>query len=225
VEDEHVAPDGSPVAIYLAVPAGGTPTLIHDAIPAAASILELGCGAGRITRVLVAYGHAVTAVDDSPEMLAHVTGARTVCADLWTLELPDRFDTVVAGSHLINAPDAEQAAALLGVCRRHLAPGGTVLVERYPPGFLAEVTERAGGLAPVETHFERLGTRDGVYHARVTYRLGERTWVQEIATRDVADDDLDRLAAGAGLQVVRHLDDARTWVQLAVTGEQAPGTL
>jgi SAM-dependent methyltransferase len=225
VEAEHVAPDGSPVGIYLAVPAGGTPTLIHDAIPPEASILELGSGPGRITRVLLAYGHAVTAVDDSPEMLAHVTGARTVCADLWTLDLPQRFDAVVAGSHLVNAPEPVQASALLRVCRRHLAPGGTVLVERYPPGFLAEVTEQSGGLAPVETHFQRLAVRDGVYTARVTYRLGERTWVQDFATREVGDDDLDRLAAAAGLEVVRYLDGARTWVQLAATEDGAPGTL
>jgi SAM-dependent methyltransferase len=218
MDADRIAPDGSPVGIYLAVPAGDTPTLIHEAIPADASILELGSGPGRITRVLIAYGHPVTAVDDSPEMLAHVTGARTVCTDLWALDLPERFDAVVAASHLINAPATADQAALLRVCRAHLAPGGTVLVERYPPGFLAEVTERAGGLAPVQTHFERLAVHDGVYSARVTYRLGQRTWEQHFETRDVDDDELERLAAAAGLAVVRYLDDAHTWVQLAAAG-------
>ena len=61
--------------------------LIHDAVGAGGSILELGCGPGRITRFLIALGHEVTAVDDSPAMLEHVTGARTVSADLYTLEL------------------------------------------------------------------------------------------------------------------------------------------
>jgi SAM-dependent methyltransferase len=206
------------VSIYLAVPAGGTPTLIHEAIPRGASILELGSGPGRITRVLIAYGHPVTAVDDSPEMLVHVTGARTMCADISTLQLSERFDAVVAGSHLVNAPDPAAAVALLGVCRAHLAPGGTVLVERYPPGFLAEVTERAGGLAPVQTNFERRGVDGDVYQARVTYRLGEQTWVQDFRTRDVDDDELGRLAEAAGLAVVRYLDEARTWAQLSTTG-------
>ena len=215
MDTDRIAPDGSPVGIYLAVPAGDTPTVIHEAVPPGASILELGSGPGRITRVLIAYGHPVTAVDDSPEMLAHVTGARTVCADLWSLDLPDRFDAVVAGSHLINAADAADAARLLAVCRAHLAPGGTVLVERYPPGFLAEVTERSGGIAPVETRFERLAVRDGIYSARVTYRLGQRTWVQEFQARDIGDDELQQLAAGAGLAVVGYVDDARTWAQLS----------
>jgi SAM-dependent methyltransferase len=218
VDTDQIAPDGSPVSIYLAVPAGDTPTLIHEAIPPEASILELGSGPGRITRVLIAYGHPVTAVDDSPEMLAHVTGARTVCADIAALNLPERFDAVVAGSHLVNAPDPTDAASLLRVCRAHLAPGGTVLLERYPLGFLAEVTERSGGLAPVRTRFERLAVHDGVYTARVTYRLGERTWVQEFRTRDVDDDEMDRLAGAAGLSVEAYLDDARTWARLTAAG-------
>lgn len=67
--------DGSPLAIYLALPAGDDPMIIHNAAPPEASILELGSGPGRLTRVLVALGHEVVAVDDSPEMLAHVTGA------------------------------------------------------------------------------------------------------------------------------------------------------
>src|SRR5919198_5137029 len=51
-----VAPDGSPVEIYRRLPATGEPELIHGAIPAGASILELGCGAGRITHELIRLG-------------------------------------------------------------------------------------------------------------------------------------------------------------------------
>lgn len=71
------APDGSPVSLYLALPGGAEAQLIHEAIPESADVLELGCGAGRVTRHLVKLGHAVTAVDNSPEMLAafpHVAG-------------------------------------------------------------------------------------------------------------------------------------------------------
>ncbi len=48
---------------------------MYEAAGAGASILELGCGAGRVTHPLVALGHPVVAVDESPEMLAHVRGA------------------------------------------------------------------------------------------------------------------------------------------------------
>lgn len=215
MDDPHVAPDGSPVDIYLAIPAGETPTLIHEAVPPGGSILELGSGPGRITRVLVAYGHPVTAVDDSAAMLAHVTGARTVCTDLWALDLPERFDAVVAGSHLVNTADPSEAVRLLRVCRAHLAPGGTVLVEHYPAGFLRDTTARTGSAGPVSTGYERLAEDDGVYTARVSYRLGTRTWVQDFQTADVTEADLDRLATAAGLRLVRYLDAERTWAQLA----------
>ena len=73
-----VAPDGSPVAVYLRLPAGKTPGLVHDAMPVGSTILELGCGVGRITHPLLAFGHEIVAVDNSAEMLRHVRGARAV---------------------------------------------------------------------------------------------------------------------------------------------------
>lgn len=59
-----VAPDGSPVAFYRRLPATGKPELIHAAIGPGTSVLDLGCGPGRIAGPLVALGHAVTGVDD-----------------------------------------------------------------------------------------------------------------------------------------------------------------
>jgi ubiquinone/menaquinone biosynthesis C-methylase UbiE len=53
----------------------GEPEIVHGAIPPGASILELGAGAGRMTRPLVTLGHPVVAVDESGEMLARIRGA------------------------------------------------------------------------------------------------------------------------------------------------------
>jgi SAM-dependent methyltransferase len=131
-----VSADGSPLAMYLALPAGDDPLIIHRASPPGASILELGSGPGRLTRVLVALGHEVVAVDDSTEMLAHVTGAATVCADLFDVDVGRTFDIVLVASHLINDPDLARRHALLCVCRRHLVTGGSILVQRYQPGGL-----------------------------------------------------------------------------------------
>jgi hypothetical protein len=47
-----VTRDGSPVAVYLALPAAGEPELIHAAVPPGASILELASGPGRIAAPL-----------------------------------------------------------------------------------------------------------------------------------------------------------------------------
>jgi SAM-dependent methyltransferase len=116
----EVSRDGSPVAVYLALAAREVPGLIQEAVAAGGSILELGCGAGRLTRPLIALGHPVVAVDDSEAMLEHVTGAEKVCADLFTLDLGRRFDAVVAAGHLIHVPDRGRRQALLRVCRQHV---------------------------------------------------------------------------------------------------------
>jgi ubiquinone/menaquinone biosynthesis C-methylase UbiE len=70
-----ITPDGCSVEFYSLLPPMGEPEIVHDAIPPGASILELGAGAGRMTRPLVGLGHPVVAVDESGEMLARIRGA------------------------------------------------------------------------------------------------------------------------------------------------------
>src|SRR5690242_19259324 len=95
-------PDGSPVELYLRLPALGEPERVHELVPAGAPVLELGCGVGRITHELVRLGHPVTAVDKSAEMLAHVRGAETVQSRIEELRLERRFPCVLLMSHLVN---------------------------------------------------------------------------------------------------------------------------
>ncbi len=210
-----VSADGSPALVYLALPADDSPALIAANTPPGGTALELGSGPGRITRVLVALGLRVTAVDDSAEMLAHVTGARTVCADLFALDLDQGFDTVVAASHLINHPDPARRAALLAVCARHVrADHGAVLVQRHPPGWLrtAEPSRSRHGL--VELSFEPLRRTGPVLSASMTYRLGEVEWIQRFDAFDLDDDQLADEADAAGLSVDRHLTDDGRWLLL-----------
>ena len=58
--------------MYLALPAVADLERISAVLPARAEVLDLGSGPGRIVNPLVSVGHTVTAVDDSPAMLAHV---------------------------------------------------------------------------------------------------------------------------------------------------------
>src|SRR5687767_3496046 len=105
-DDKAIAPDGSPVSLYLKLAGDQEASFISQAIRPRAAILELGCGAGRVTRHLVKLGHRVTAVDNSPEMLAQVaglSGAEVVLADIETLDLgARRWPVVLLASHLIN---------------------------------------------------------------------------------------------------------------------------
>ena len=52
-----ITPDGCAVDFYVMLPDFGEPAIVHEAAGPGASILELGCGAGRVTHPLIALGH------------------------------------------------------------------------------------------------------------------------------------------------------------------------
>jgi len=113
---------------------GDEPDIIEAAVPAGAGILELGSGVGRVTHPLLRRGFTVTAVDESPQMLERVHGARTVCSPIEALELHESFDVVLLGSYLVHAGDPRVRQGLLRTCRRHVADDGCVLIQREVEG-------------------------------------------------------------------------------------------
>ena len=200
--------------VYLALPPGDTPLVIDSQLEVTGSILELGSGPGRITHPLIAMGHTVVAVDDSPEALEHVHGAETVLADLYTLDLERTFDAVVAGSHLINAPNRALRIQLLEVCSRHVRPGGVVLIERYEPDWARSPRAGRSVLGEVIIEFEPIDVSDIRFRGRVTYTLGPRSWSQEFTALVVDDADLIEDARRVGLAVTGWLGEDRTWARL-----------
>jgi SAM-dependent methyltransferase len=203
-----ITADGCAVDVYALLPAGREPDVIHAALPPGAACLELGAGAGRVTRALLALGHPVTAVDESPEMLAHIAGARTVCASIEELDLGTRFAGVVLGSHLVNSPDAGQRAAFLAACARHVAPDGLVLVEQAPHSFF-------GGMYPQRIVQDGLTTqlrnirypRPDRLSMTIDYAYRGRLWSQRLTCQQF---DMAELGA-AGLELADHLTEDGAW--------------
>src|ERR671933_2115478 len=211
-----VAPDGSPVEVYLRLGAGDVPAMLHAAMQPGATILDLGCGVGRLARPLAALGHPVTGVDESAAMLAHAHGIETIESRIEDLDLGRRFGAVLAASHLINAPDSGERERLLATCRRHVVRDGVVLVERHPPGWTVTATPQAGRIDDVEIELHDVERRgDGILEAAVTYRVAGRSYTQRLTAADVDDAALAQAAHAAGLRVVRALDPERTWIALA----------
>ena len=104
-----------------------------------------------MTHPLVRLGYRVTAVDESPAMLAWVHGAERIPARIEGLALRDRFDAVLLASHLVNDPDDGRRAHFLETCRRHVADRGVVLIEHHPADWAATATES-------ETHASETST-------------------------------------------------------------------
>jgi SAM-dependent methyltransferase len=211
-----VAPDGSPVDVYLALPFDADLARVRAVIPPDASILDLGSGPGRLSNPLAAGGHDVVAVDDSAEMLGHVVGASTVLADVWQLDLGRQFDVVLALSHLINDRSPARRIELLKVCRRHLADTGVIVLQRFPAHWSPLEETRSIGDVGVRL-FDVQPFNDGGFAAAVEYRLGEQTWIQRFEAAIVDDAELNALAAAAGLIVRRQLDDEGSWMLLGAS--------
>jgi hypothetical protein len=153
-------------------------------------------------------------VDDEPEMLAHVTGAERVCADLYGLDLGRRFGAVVVASHLVNRLGAEERARLMDVCAGHVRPDGVVLIERYPPSWALEPTDRSGPAGPVHTSLTIHQSGPAGFSATAEYLLGDRSWRQDFSAEHVDDDMMTEAAATAGLRLVDWVNAERTWARL-----------
>ncbi len=217
------APDGSPVEVYRRLSAHGEPELVHTALPAGAEILELGCGTGRLTQALLALGHPVTAVDQSPEMLAEVTGATRVLANIETLRLERRFACVLLASHLVNTSDERQRGAFVRTCAAHVEPDGAVVIQRLAADWARAVgqTVERDGLAI--TLREAYADADGSDVGLVEYTAGSRAWRHAFRVRTLDDAAFAGVLRAGGLRLERWLDERRTWA-LARSGADAAET-
>lgn len=96
-----------------------------------ATVLDAGCGTGRVAVELARGGIEVVGVDLDPSMLAtarrQAPEVTWVQADLTRLALGRTFDVVVmAGNVPLFTPPGTQAALVAGV-GRHVAPGGRLV--------------------------------------------------------------------------------------------------
>ncbi|MEE1737364.1 class I SAM-dependent methyltransferase [Streptomyces sp. BE147] len=210
-----ITPDGCAVELYRRLSVGEEPDVIQAAVPAGASILELGCGAGRVTRSLVSRGFTVTAVDESAEMLEHIGGARTVQSPIESLDLgEERFDVVMLASFLVHAPERRVRDGMLRVCRAHVADGGCVLIQREGVAHRSDLPwERRdpAGCTIRIVSAEPVG--DGVRSVHAEYVFDDARWTQTFLSRELSREEFEGHLEAAGLTVDRYLTDDGTWVR------------
>jgi len=112
------------------------------------TILELGCGTGRVLISLAQAGRTVYGLDNDPNMLAvlrqqfdsapniHV---HIIQADLTAFHLAARFSLIILPCNTFSTLDAAARHSALTCIRRHLAPGGLLAVSIPNPYALAEL--------------------------------------------------------------------------------------
>jgi SAM-dependent methyltransferase len=95
------------------------------------TVLDAGCGTGRVGIELARRGIAVLGVDADPDMVAAARAKAPelewVTADLAEFDRPERFDVVVLAGNVVPYVAPERRAAAVAACVAHLAPGGRLV--------------------------------------------------------------------------------------------------
>jgi len=141
------------------------------------TVLDLGCGQGRLSVPLAALGCRVTGLDASPQLLGRAAAAAAaaqvrvdfVRADMKDLSDAGRYDVVLnIGTAFGYAPGAEHAQTLAAV-RRALRPGGTLVLDTEN----RERLVRANG----RMSFDRMGT---TVHCERSYDFHTGRWRESL---------------------------------------------
>jgi SAM-dependent methyltransferase len=120
------------------------------------TVLELACGAGRLTLPLLRAGHRVYAVDRSADLLAKLRARirqeglrrpRLIAADIRTFDLGRRFDVILLGGLTISLlPHAADRARVFRQVTRHLTEGGVFFLDLITAPLQALIARSGGSL-------------------------------------------------------------------------------
>lgn len=210
--EEPTAPDGSPVGLYAVLPPGEESATVDRLLARHASILDLGCGTGRLARAFTELGHTVVGVDQSADMLAYATDVETVLADIEGLDLNRKFDCVLLSSYLVNTIDVNRRRAFLETCRRHVGDRGIVVLQCMS---LHRATTLQAGysncLLGVALAVSEAKLDDHVWRATLEYTSGATSWQQVVQVYLFEDDEFRSVILESGLYFVRWLDIFHEW--------------
>jgi SAM-dependent methyltransferase len=144
-------------AIYDRVPAyvnrGDVQFYVDEARSAGGSVLEVGCGTGRILLPIARSGQTIDGLDASPQMLGRcgeklraeseaIRGRVTLHdGDARSFDLGRRFELIIAPFRVVqHLTTTDAQLGFLGSVARHLAPGGRLAFDVFNPNFAALVS-------------------------------------------------------------------------------------
>jgi SAM-dependent methyltransferase len=209
----EITSDGCAVELYTLLPPSGEADIVHAAVPQGASILELGCGTGRILRPLASLGHQVHGADDSPGMLARLTDLPVSCSPIESLRLDEQFDVVLLASTLLNTSQ-KQRRAFLATCRHHLADNGTAVFQYHPPAWFDSFPDMPpeGSIGEIAVVIRARRKTPAGISCELEYRAGSQTWTHAWTSHQISDAELTADLAAADLVFGRWLTADHTWL-------------
>jgi SAM-dependent methyltransferase len=218
-----VAKDGCSVELYARLAYVGELECLAPLLTPGTTVLELGCGAGRLTRRLLSFGCVVTAIDNCADMLSHAPAeAHLVCADIEGLQLAQTFDVVLLASGLINHFDPAVRSAFVSAAAAHLKPVGQVVLQRHDAGWLEAA--RAGPVSEfdgIQVEVASVERDGGVISMTVAYQEGCRRWTHSFAVVALDQPKLQQLLHEAGFGELIWLDAAQRWARASLDAEHS----
>jgi hypothetical protein len=175
-------------------------------------ILDGTAGAGRTCHAIAELGDALDSVVQAvidPDAPAHLLG---------DVDVGRRFEVVVLGSHLVNLPDKTARRGFLAVARRHVASGGTVLVEHHPLDW-AETAAETKPTPGSDVGMTEVRRTPPFVSAVSTFDIGGRLVRQPFRARVLSDAELATELTATGLAVRQRLGP--TWLEAAPAPESA----
>lgn len=153
------------------------------------TVLEMGCGYGRVIKELANYAKTIVGIDISEESiqfgkryLEGISNVRLLIMDAHNVELSESFDIVLCLQNGLSAMKGEPLN-LIQQALNHLKAGGKTLFSTYSDLFwkyrLSWFEEQAQKKLLGEIDYER--TKDGVIHCKDGFTA--RTFTAEELTR------------------------------------------
>jgi SAM-dependent methyltransferase len=205
--------DGCSVEFYRQLPYMNELEDVVPQLPAGGTVLELGCGTGRLCNRLVDLGFRVTGVDESAEMLAALPPAViSAHSSIGALELAEVFDAVLLPSHRINHPSTTSREAFVRCARRHLNVGGRFLLQRHDPEWLRIVKPGpVGRTEQIALHVEAVYREKATVSMTIRYDLLGQAWQQSFSTVPLSEAQIEALLGRFGFAQVQWHGSARLW--------------
>ena len=206
--------DGCSVELYRLLKYRGELEEMAALFDPGATVLELGCGTGRMTRRLLELGCLVTAVDNSPAMLAEAPQeALRIASDIEALKLETKFDVVVLASYLINHPEESVRIAFVEAARRHARTGTRFLVERHSPEWLSTAQIGQLGISEgVALHVESLSREAETVSMTLRYEKLPQVWRQSFSTTALCKSSIEAMLAKSGFGSFAWYGEYGRWV-------------
>ena len=169
-------------------------------------LLDVACGTGRIGIRLAREGTAVTGLDLSEKMLevakqkgAGIADMRWVCSDMCSFDLAEEFGLAIIGGHAFqNLNAVEEQLGCLGSIRRHLKPGGRLImhVDNQDFAWLGDLMGEKRGVFELDKEFIHPRTGHRIRQLQAwRYQPATQTAISEMAWEELGEDGqlLDRL--------------------------------